>query len=355
MSGCGEITGGYGSGLSTKSSEVSAVEILPSEEFASWDQLVKLSPHGTIFHSSWWLQACGQDFEILVCRDKEGRLLAGIPLPREKRAGLIHFQSNLLTPYLGPIFDLSKASKTFQKLSLMRRWGECLARAIRGYDFLSYGVGTEGPDLQGFLWASFVVTVYYTFRFESGCSINRVFEQIDPRHRGKLTTALRQQQLTLEVGDNMDAFMMLNKQTFDRQGLATPWEESVARRLWAAAKARGQADIYLTRTVDGIYTAGVLVVHDHRTSYNLMAGGHPEKRGLGGGNLVVWQAIQDALRAGRAFDFEGSVLRDVEHYFRGWGAEAKPVFCLQKTGTLKGYMARAFRRIADIWSNTRSY
>lgn len=341
-------------GLSAKQSDVESVEVLPREDFASWDHLVESSPHGTIFHSSWWLQASEQDFEILVCRDKEGSLLAGIPLPRQRRSGLTLFQSHILTPYLGPIFDLSNASKNFQKFTRMRRLGECLGRSIRGFDLLSYGVAPTGPDLQGFLWAGFRVTVaLYTFRFEAGSSIDRILEQIAPRQRLRLSSALRHHRSTLEVGDNIDAFLALNKQTFERQGMAMPWEESVVRRLLKAARARGQADIYLCRTLDGVYAAGLVVVWDKRTSYGLLAGGNPEVRRFGGFNLVLWQAIQDALRAGRAFDFEGSTFPPVERYVRDWGAEAKPVFGFVKTGTFKGYMARVFRRIANIRSNTK--
>src|ERR1700682_745728 len=110
------------------------IELLRPTEFANWDELVRKSPHGTIFHNSWWLEATGCEFEILVCRDEGGQIVAGIPLPRKSRAGLTLFHSPMLTPYLGPIFDLSRGECPREKLSLMRSLGEFLARGIRGYD-----------------------------------------------------------------------------------------------------------------------------------------------------------------------------------------------------------------------------
>src|ERR1700682_3179726 len=101
------------------------IELLRPTDFATWDELVQRSAHGTIFHNSWWLEATGCAFEIIVLRDADGQIVAGIPLPRKIRAGLTLFHSPLLTPYLGPIFDLSRAEGEYEKLSFMRSVGEC--------------------------------------------------------------------------------------------------------------------------------------------------------------------------------------------------------------------------------------
>jgi hypothetical protein len=223
----------------------------------------------------------------------------------------------------------------------MRRLGERLARAITGYDSFSYGVGAMAPDLQGFLWAGFRAELGYTHRFEAKTTIEQIMEGMEPTHRNKLYKAQRFP-IAVEVGDNIDALMELSRLTFVRQGVSLPYEERLPRRLWAAARARGQGSIYLARTPEGTYAAGLLVVNDARCSYHLMAGGHPELRASGGGNLIEWKAIQDAIQAGRAFDFEGSVFRGVEQHYRHWGAEATPIWQLERAGTLKGALARIF-------------
>ncbi len=318
--------------------KVVKAELLQPGEFTSWNALVSKSPHGTVFHYSWWLEATGCDFEILVCRDGQGELVAGIPLPRKKRAGLTLFHSPPLTPYLGPIFDLSKARIMPEKLSLMRKLGERLARAIKGYDNLRYFLGAVAPDLQGFLWAGFRVDMSYTFRFEAGTSIDQVLRGMARTQRAALEKAQRSQVIGVE--DNIDVLMELNKQTFSRQGMSLPWPESLPRRLWAATRSHGQANIYLSRGDTDDPVAGLLVVHDARTSYQILAGINPRLQSLGGSNLVEWQAIRDSLLAGRAFDFEGSALRGVEQYYRRWGGVATPVGKLEKAGTVRGALAR---------------
>jgi len=318
-------------------------ERLDPGDFGSWDDLVSRSPHGTIFQYSWWLEATGYEFEILVSRDRNGKVLAGIPLPRKKKGGMKLFHSPPLTPYLGPVFDLAPAAKLYQRASIMRSIGECLAREVKGFDSLSYVIGAAGPDLQGFLWSGFRAELAYTFRLDPGLSPERTLERADPTHRNKLAKAERHN-LVVDTGANIDAFMQLNKKTFQRQNIEAHYSEALARRLWSEASKRGQARIYLAKSTDGGYSAGLLVVNDLRTSYQLLAGGDAELRRLGGGNLVAWRAIRDAHAAGRTYDFEGSAIRGVEQHYRHWGATPMPVWRLTKSNSARGALVQFLMR-----------
>lgn len=324
------------------------VEALRLENLSVWDELVEKSPHGTIFHFSWWLEATGYDYEILACRDTRGKVVGGIPLPRKKRKGLTLYHSPKLTPYLGPIFDLSGGSTAHEQVSLMRHAGESIARAIEGYDSFDYDLGPSAPDLQGFFWAGFRAELAYTFRFESRSVPEQILASLALHHRRVLDKAQRHH-LRVEVADSFDAFMELHRQTYSRQGQRLPYEEGLPRRLWAAARARKRAEIYLGCTPAGDPIAGLLVVHDRHSSYLLMAGGNPQTRSTGAGNLVEWHAIRDSLLAGRAFDFEGSAIRGVEHHYRRWGATPAAICTLRKAGTVKGALAR----VALHWRNYR--
>src|SRR5260370_6692465 len=90
-------------------------QILDREDYPEWDELVDKSPHGTIFHYSWWLQTTAANFKIHVVRNEKGALVAGLPIPFQKRRFLRLFHSPLLTPYLGPVFDLSAADNICDK------------------------------------------------------------------------------------------------------------------------------------------------------------------------------------------------------------------------------------------------
>lgn len=319
------------------------IRILEQERYSDWDALVGNSPHGCIFQSSWWLQAAGSPFEILVAEDPNGRLVAGIPLPRKKIASLTLLYTPLLTPYLGPVFDLAACMGEIERLGFMRKVGEALARDIRDYDGLSYWVGPHGPDLQGFLWAGFRAELGYTFRFDAGATLDAVLEGADEAHVGKIRRAERSG-VVVERSEDVERFLPLSHLTFQRQGIECPWSDDLVRTLWRAANERGAARLYVGKTAEGEDAAAALVVHDRATSYHLLAAGDPALRAVGAGNLVMLRAISEALGEGRAFDFEGSQLRGVEWHYRHWGAAPSPIYVLQRSGTFKGALARLWHR-----------
>jgi hypothetical protein len=323
------------------------IRILEQERYSDWDALVGTSPHGCIFQSSWWLQATGSPFEILVAEDPNGRLVAGIPLPRKKIAGLTLLYTPLLTPYLGPVFDLTACTGEIERLGFMRKVGEALARGIRGYDGLSYWIGPCGPDLQGFLWAGFRAELGYTFRFDPGTPVETVLDGADDAHRGEVRLAKRTG-VVVERSDDIERFLSQSRLTFLRQGTACPWTDDLVRSLWRAASSRGAARLYLSRTAASEDAAALVVVKDRAASYHLLAGGDPALRAAGAGNLVTLHAISEALSEGRAYDFEGSQLRGVEWHYRHWGAKPRPIWVLERSGTLKGAVARVWRRRSDF-------
>src|SRR5262249_27253665 len=139
----------------------------------------------------------------------------------------------------------------------------------------------------------------------------------------------------------------LNRMTFERQGVAPVYSEHLVHRLWAAASAHGRARIYVAHTAEGKPSAALLTVSDDRAVYQIVSGMNWELRDVQGGYLVLWRAIQDALTAGCAFDFEGSALRGVETYYRRWGPAAMPVWRIEKSGTWRGALFQQLIRRRD--------
>jgi hypothetical protein len=320
-------------------------EYLSVADYPSWDALVRKSPHGTVFHHSWWLAATADSFRILVVRDEKGELIGGLPLPAKNARGLKLLHSPALTPYLGAIFDLSGVDGVCEQLHLMRSCGEALGRAIGPFDSFRQIGGAAGPDLQGFLWAGFTASLAYTFRFSCRQSVSEISKGMTRTHMQKLTKAKR---LNLEVSRHgtVETLIELNRMTFERKRAAIPFDTGLVLRLWEAAHSRGHANLYVA-TTEKVPIAALLTVHDERTTYQIVSGFNPAFPDVPGQNLVLWTAIQDALEAGRNYDFEGSSLRGVETFYRRWGCDAVPVWKIEKAGSVRGTLAQLAIRFLD--------
>lgn len=324
---------------SRKSPTGETCNVLHSEEYAEWDDLVDRSPHGTVFHYSWWLQTNATEFEILGVRNEHGMLIAGLPIPSQRRLGLRLLHSPQLTPFLGPIFDLSGADGVCDKLYLMRSNGELLARHVKSFDSFRYFAGACAPDLQGFLWAGFHVELAYTFRIPSTHSAEQITAGMTRTHLQKLRKAMRSK-LTVSRNEGLEDMIDLNRRTYERQQLKPAYSPEFLRRLWNAAYEQERADLYVARTSENKPAAALLTVHDKRTTYQIVSGLDTELRDVPGSYLVLWHALQDAILAGRDFDFEGSGLRGVEPFYRRWGASAVPIWRIRKSGTWRGELVQ---------------
>jgi CelD/BcsL family acetyltransferase involved in cellulose biosynthesis len=321
-------------------------EVLSPAEYPLWDELVKKSPHGTIFHHSWWLAVTASSFRILGVRNPNGHLVGGLPLPSKNRGGLRLLHSPALAPYLGPIFHLSEEDGICDQLHFMRSCGELLARSIGPFDSFRCVAGADAPDLQGFLWAGFNASLAYTFRFSSTQTLNEISKAMTRTHMQKLTKAKR---LNLQVVRDapVESLLELNKMTFDRKGTSAPFTPAMVVRLWEAARSHAQASLYVAQTEKALPVAALLTVHDDRTTYQIISGYHPGFPDVPGQNFVLWAAIQDAIEAGRNYDFEGSGLRGVETFYRRWGCAAVPVWRIEKAGSLRGTLAHFAIRYRD--------
>ncbi|HET6144559.1 MAG TPA: GNAT family N-acetyltransferase [Candidatus Acidoferrales bacterium] len=309
--------------------------VLRQEEYQEWDELIDRSPHGTIFHYSWWLRTTSADFSILAIRNERGAIVAGMPIPFEHRPGLKLFRSPILTPYLGPVFDVSNIDNTCDRLHFMRSNGELLARNIKAYDSVQYVAGASAPDLQGFVWAGFGVRLAYTFRFRSTHTPDQITAGMTQTHREKLTTAL-QLKLSVARDGGLDDLIQLNRRTLAKHGSEPACSESFLRRLWKAAHSQERAHLYVARTADDKPLAALLTVNDNRTTYQIVSAVDPDFANIPGAYIVLWNALQDALVAGRDYDFEVSSLRGAESFCRHWGATAVPVWRMEKAGSWRG-------------------
>ena len=317
-----------------------ACEILADSQYGEWDEFVGQAPHGTVFHSSWWLAIVSPSFHLLVVRGDDGRIKAGLPLPSKRARGLRLFHSPPLAPYLGPVFEFSAGESECERLAAMRKYGEALARGIDGFDSLRYVAGASAPNLDGFLRAGFGVFLGYTFRFTASQSLEEVTRGITRTHMQKLTKAKR---LGLRIArdEGLETLLELNKLTFRRQGSEPPYSDATVSQLWKSAFARGQANLYVAIRPEGDPVGALLTVHDARTTFQIVSGFNPSFMDVPGQNFVLWAGLQDALNAGRDFDFEGSELRGVEAFYRRWGARAFPVWRIEKARTLRGVLAQA--------------
>jgi GNAT acetyltransferase-like protein len=312
-----------------------------------YDEFVATSPQGSIFCTSWWLDAVapGSHGSALVVKD--GRIEAAWPYALRHTLGRTIIDMPPLTPWLGvvlrPMDDVKLSTRLAREKDLVLE----LAAALPAASIIRARCHRRYAYWAPLSWSGFTQTTRYTFVLPDLTRSDRVWAGF----RDNIRTDIRKAErvgVTVDVEEGLDAFWSVHQMTFARQGIAVPYDRALVARLDAACAARGRRRIFVARGADGTPHAVAYIVWDKHSAYYLMGGGDPELRSSGATSLVLWSAIQFAATVAPAFDFEGSMIEPVERFVRAFGAQPESYSAIERV-TSPSYIAyRAIRQAAAL-------
>jgi hypothetical protein len=318
----------------------------------TYEALVKRSPQGSIFAHRWWLEAVAPgSHEILESRS-EGGLHAGWPLVYSERDGAKHICMPALTQKLGILVAPSDA-KLPEVQSTNQRLATELIRQLGNPASFHQNFHENFRDWLPFYWHGYTQTTRYTYVLEDISDLGVLWRNMRGNTRQNIRKA---QKLGITVRDDLDLakFLELNRKTFLRQGKGPLASDELIYRLDQACWANAGRKIFAGVDPQGRVHGAVYVAWADDAAYYLMGGGEPELRESAAQILALWEAITFASSVAKRFDFEGSMLPQVERIFRGFGARQVPYFSISKLPpvptSLKGFVKAA---IKNRWSRVR--
>lgn len=285
---------------------------------------------GGVFAQPWWLEAVAPRSWDVVTIEKDGTLIARLPYVTRLSRGRTYVIMPPLTPHLGPWlrpFPGKNPSKSAAEKKIM---SELIDRLPAFAGFTQHFHPSVSNWLP-FYWRGFQQTTRYTYIIESLTDLEAVWEGMSANLRRNVRNA--KGWLTVRDDLGLDTFLDLNEKTFARQGLQMPYGRDFVARLDDACSKKRCRRILFAEDAQGRVHAGAYFVWDSRASYWLMSGGDPDLRSSGATSLLVWEAIQFAATVTRSFDFVGSMIESVEHFFRTFGASQKPYLRVSKTNS----------------------
>lgn len=322
---------------------------LSQAEFPQWDELVSLSERGALFHSTTWLKASGEKVVIYGCF-RGNELVAGLPFVQSTRACVVKCAEHPpLTPYLGILFRES-AGKYVSTISAKKKFSAALAKRLKeNFQVIRFGFSPGPADLQPFIWEGFSCSVKYTYILNLD-DLERVWEGMDEKRRNDIRRA-EKDGIYVEDDAGFGEIFTLVEKTFQRQRMKLRFR-AAAFRYNELLQRQGKCRSFLARDKNGVPLAGVHIVWDWNRSYYLLGGYDLERRHHGASALAIWRAIRFTKNelGLREFDFEGSMIPQVEQFFRKFGGRLTPYYSISwMRPTLKvGVFAK--RQLARIFS-----
>ena len=307
------------------------VEFLEKSSKNEWNSFVDSSPQGSVFCYYEWLEfSTKNDFQILVYKEN-GRITAGMPLPFYS-TGKIGLPP--LTQKMGVLFEDFSNTKYVTRLEkekkIIYEFIDVLKREKKSY---SMNFDWHFDNWLPFYWRGYEQTTRYTYVIDfNSKTLDQIWQDMDDRTRNSIRKA-EKSLLRISKTNDVKRFYEINKMTFERQKMEIPYSFEYVQKIYETFK----DVISMFEAIDssGNTHAMNFYIADNRSVYYLMSGADPDFRSSGAQNLIHWEAIKHFYGKVRYFDFEGSMIENVEANFRKFGAVQKQYFNISSTSILR--------------------
>ena len=236
-----------------------------------------------------------------------------------------------LTRTLGPWFRTypgNKANSISEEIQLMNEIIDKLPK----FDYFTQCFHYELTNWLPFYWRGFSQTTRYTYIFEDLSKPDLIWKNI----RKKVKKPIQKAERNIIIRDDLgvETLLRINRKTYDRQGLKTPFPDELVRRVVNACISHDCGKMFFAEDSKGNIHATQFIVWDKNSAFGIISAADPVFRSSGAQLFVKWHAIQFARNFTNRFDFQGSMMKNVETVFRGFGAQQKRYFSISKTNSL---------------------
>lgn len=306
---------------------------LEKNDTAIWDDFVAKSPQGSIFATSRYLDALQVKYQLGVLVNK-GDILAGIALPKNE---LRAYSNPLFVKYLGVLFaPHDKRSKYVTQMARERNIGVQLVNHITSYSSFDYTFHPNFTNWLPFYWAGFRQETRYTYILPDISSFDLLSRNADSRVRNTLRKA-EKNNIRIINSIDLGSFYSINRLSFQRQGGNPPYSLEKLSKLYEALSPLNS--MHLIGAIDDserlVAVAGV--INDSRCSYLLLNGTDYRVSDNGANTKLLVETIRYCSKFSTMFDFEGSMIKNIEFFYQSFGAVQTPYFSIWKnTPVVKG-------------------
>ena len=284
-------------------------------------EFCQVAPDLPVFVQDWYLDAVceGGEWDVALVR-RGDQIVASMPYFLKRKAifkyiAMPHFVKSM-GPYVVPGLRVLKHEHELY---------QALLEQLPQVDCLKQDFHYRATNWLPFYWANYEATPRYTYVLDLD-NLKTVFAGFNRNIRRNIKKA--QAELKVIQGGSTEDFYRINKMSFERQNIATPYSYALFQKHDAALAAHDARQAFFAiDNQERIHSAAYLI-WDKNSSYYHLSGDDPTLRNSGAGILLIWEAIQYTknVLGLNTFDFEGSMMPNVERIRRQFGARQETYF-----------------------------
>lgn len=282
-----------------------------------------------IFSKDWWLDAvAGEDNWNVAIVEKNNEIIASFPYVLKQILFFRLISMPRFTPMLGVYIKYPENQSYYDKLSYEKKVISDLIDQLPNFHRFHQKFHYSFTNWLPFYWRGFSQTTRYTYVIEDISDYEMVVKNFEYSKRKNIKRAKKI--VTIKFDLTAKEFYENHKMTLAKQGQKINYDFNLFKRIYDAAYAHNAGrTIYCVDKNNNIHS-GLFVVWDDNSAFDLISTIDPDYRNSGSASLLIQEIIKYLSNKTKRFDFEGSMIEEVERSFRRFGAKQKQYFSIYK-------------------------
>ena len=303
----------------------------------------------SVFHQPWWLDAVTNENWDVAIASENGKMLAVLPYVLSKKFGATIIRQPILNQFSGPFYffekdnlqDFYSTENTVQKT---------LIEQLPKFDLFEQNFSTKIKNWLPFYWNGFEQTVRYTYVLDKQKSKENCWNDLSESIKRNIKNG--EKNLRIVESQDFDLMYDLVKKTQQRQNIKSELSKIHFIEIFSTAFQKNQCKFLFAEHLETKkIVAGAVFIFDKNSVYYLMSGLDESLKINYAIATLLWNGVQFSRTINCDFDFEGSMMQNIEKFFRHFGAEQKIYFHVSKKTGKIFLLKEIFQNIVRLFQN----
>ena len=283
-----------------------------------------------IFSQAFWLNAVveSNNWDVAIVENNDHKIIGAMPYIWKKKYGFKILTMPKLTQTLGPWLRYPENQKYCSKLSFEKKIMAQLIEQLPKFNYFTQNFHYSITNWLPFYWKKFQQTTQYTYIIEDLTNLGVVLGRFDHSKTKNIKRA--EQIITVKTDMLPREFYENHKHTLKKQNKMISYSYDLFDKIYNATHENKQSKIFYAIDKKNNLHSAIFVIWDNTEAYDLISTIDPDYRNSGATSLLIKTAIEYTSKIVTKFNFEGSMIEEVEKSFRRFGAIQKPYFNITK-------------------------
>jgi lipid II:glycine glycyltransferase (peptidoglycan interpeptide bridge formation enzyme) len=228
--------------------------------------------------------------------------------------------------WFNPEFEVQKYSKNLHRKQMICNY---FIEHLPAHNYFLQNFHYSFTDWLSFYWKGYSQTTRYNYVLPNNGNIDELWNNLSKDIKRNIAKARKKYHIEIKKNIPTELFMEINRQTYERQQKKA-FQPKILEKIIEASRKRNQGDIWGAYDDQGRLHTAVFIVYQDNCVYYIASGSNPALRKSGAHAYVRWETIRENSKTIALFDFSGTMVEGIEHFFKGFGTIQMPYYTISK-------------------------